>query len=140
MFSTNHKPEIAVCLSDRFLGFAHFRPLSEITSLFRAIPELESVSSYLQVKLRAFTTGGVQAGASSLKDAWVGVLAKESEKELGKVMSQVAKRVAKEGVGAWSSLDSEGEVWTEKVRSNLTEAVGILEEYNPGDPSSLAAL
>jgi mannose-6-phosphate isomerase len=36
----NHKPEVAVVLSDMFQGFVGFRPIDEIRQFVRDIPEL----------------------------------------------------------------------------------------------------
>lgn len=63
-----------------------------------------------------------------------------SQKHLGKLVSRLAKRVKQEGADAWKDLDGEGDVWTERVKNNLSEAVEIMEKYNPGDPSSLGVL
>ena len=37
----NHKPEVAVVLSDRFVGFVGFRPLEEIQQFVRDVAELQ---------------------------------------------------------------------------------------------------
>jgi mannose-6-phosphate isomerase len=43
----NHKPEVAVVLSDRFLGFVGFRSVEEIQQFVRDVAELrEAIGSY----------------------------------------------------------------------------------------------
>lgn len=137
--STNHKPEIAVCLSDRFLGFAHFRPFHEIRSLIHAIPELQHTPNDIKSALDATHHRRNGEGENqAIQKAWRHLLKSTEREEMKEVVSKFARRVAKEGKDAWGGL--EGDVWTERVRRNLSEAVGIMEKYYPGDPSSLAVL
>jgi mannose-6-phosphate isomerase len=41
----NHKPEVAVTISDMFEGFVGFRPVAEIKSFLKIVPELRKVLS-----------------------------------------------------------------------------------------------
>ncbi len=51
---TNHKPEIAVCLSERFLGFAAFRPLAQIKDMLLGCPEVKNLPQEVGTAVDAF--------------------------------------------------------------------------------------
>ena len=136
-FSTNHKPEIAVCLSDRFLGFAGLRPLDQIQGLLESTPELKSLpASYQeQIKpLQSTSSPSGEEGKKLLRSAFEAFISMDGP-EVEKAVKTYTDRIAKEGAGAFGSAGI-----SKDDKERLVEASKILAKYNPGDGSIFASL
>ncbi|ORX37362.1 putative mannose-6-phosphateisomerase [Kockovaella imperatae] len=130
---TNHKPEIAVCLSDSFYGFAHFRPLKEIQGLIDTVPELDDLSESVKKSLSTLKDGHGSSN-SAIKDAWQAILNLFGQDKYSKVVNGFTKRVKSEGPSAFKdAVSSNG-------AEDLAHACKILDEYNHGDVSIFATL
>lgn len=130
---TNHKPEIAVCLSDNFLGFAAFRPLATIRSFLASTPEVQSLPQAVRDKVNAFVgegkTGEGEADREELRACWrefIGMEGKETES----AVHAFTKRVGQEGADAFEGV---GEGLGGDERRNLVQAVRVMEKFNSGD-------
>lgn len=140
----NHKPEIAVCLSDRFLGFAGIRPMHEIQSLLLSTPEIGQLPTKVKDSIKALITspqhgdkkGDVTDDNQLIRNGFEAFIAMEGD-EVKKAVKAFCARVKKEGVDAWSQVGTE---ISSQDRKNLTEAVSILDEYNAGDGSIFVSL
>lgn len=140
----NHKPEIAVCLSDRFLGFAGIRPLVEIQSLLLSTPEIQQLPTPVKDSIKALITnpthgdkkGDVTDDNQLIRNGFEAFIAMEGG-EVQRAVKAFCARVKKEGVEAWSQVGTE---ISSRDKENLTEAVGILDQYNAGDGSIFVSL
>lgn len=140
----NHKPEIAVCLSDRFLGFAGIRPIVQIRSLVLSTPEISQLPAKVKESIKALITdpkhgdrvGDVTDDNHLIRNAFEAFIAMEGP-EVKKAVKAFCARVKKEGVDAWSQVGLEISTQDKK---NMTEAVSILDEFNAGDGSIFVSL
>lgn len=143
----NHKPEIAVCLSDRFLGFAGIRPIKEIRSLLLSTPEIQQLPDNVKSAITAVVAtpkfgdekgdpAGSEGDKPYIRSAFEAFISMEGP-EVKKAVKAFCARVTKEGKDAWIPV---GLDITEDDKRNLTEAVGILHEFNAGDGSILASM
>ncbi|WRT64651.1 mannose-6-phosphate isomerase, class I [Kwoniella shivajii] len=128
----NHKPEIAVCLSPSFLGFASFRPYDQIISFLTTTPEINSLSSELQDKVKTFVSS---PSGDNLRPVWEAFL-KLSDDE--KSVKEFTERVEKQGVEAFKEMKGEG--FSGKEKENLVEAVKSSGKYYPGDGGLFSTL
>ncbi|KAL7420591.1 Mannose-6-phosphate isomerase [Cryptotrichosporon argae] len=127
---TNHKPEIAVCLSERFLGFAGFRPYETIRSFLLSTPEVALLPAQAKEAVKAFVGQAADApDVGQLRETWQCFLELEGD-NVAKAVDQFCARVAKEGSDAFSPLGPELDT---KERLALVDAVAILREYNKGE-------
>lgn len=129
----NHKPEIAVCLSDRFLGFAGIRSLKEVVSLLNGTPEIQKLPSNVQEASKELIED--QKDESKLRSTFESYLAMEGD-EVEIAVKDFCARVSQNGVKAFDKCT---ELSTED-KERLVEAASILEEYNPGDGSIFVSL
>ncbi|ODO07888.1 mannose-6-phosphate isomerase, class I [Cryptococcus amylolentus CBS 6273] len=125
----NHKPEIAVCLSDRFLGFASFRPYAKIVSLLRNVPEVAQLSTSLRSAVDAFISS---PSGKTLQKTWGEFLKLGDSEEAIKVFSQ---RVLDQGPSAFSGVNIEDD-----DKKRLVRAVELGNKYNPGDGGLFSSL
>ena len=140
----NHKPEIAVCLSDRFLGFAGIRPINEIQSLLLSTPEISQLPTKVKESIKALITdpkhgdkkGDVTNDTQLIRNGFEAFIAMEGD-EVEKAVKAFCARVKKEGVDAWSQVGTD---ISSQDKKNLTEAVSTLDEFNPGDGSIFVSL
>ncbi|WVF69655.1 mannose-6-phosphate isomerase, class I [Kwoniella sp. CBS 6097] len=128
----NHKPEIAVCLSGSFLGFASFRPYSQIVKFLTTVPEIKSLPSALQSTIESFTSSPT---GDNLRPVWEGFL-KLSDNEA--VVKEFTARVKKEREDAFSGLEGEG--FSLKEKGNLVKAVVNSGHYYHGDGGLFSTL
>lgn len=138
--STNHKPEIAVCLSDRFLGFAGIRPLAQSRALVSGVKEVRDLPNEVKDAVNAFVH---QPRDSAQKGDWESTralfeqfISMEGEEVKGAV-SAFADRVKKEGSQAFEGV---GEEVSAEEKARFVEAVKVLDEYNRGDGAIFASL
>lgn len=127
--SINHKPEIAVCLSDRFLGFASFRPYDKIASLLKSVQEISLLPSLLQKSIKSFISA---PSAETLQPTWEGFIKLGDNEESVKKFSD---RVLSQGLKAFDSVDIEDE-----DKNRLMRAVELGKKYNPGDAGLFSSL
>ncbi|OCF77054.1 mannose-6-phosphate isomerase, class I [Kwoniella mangroviensis CBS 8886] len=128
----NHKPEIAVCLSPSFLGFASFRPYNQIISFLTKTPEIANLSGDIKNKIDQFAknpTGDV------LREVWEGFLRLSDDES---VVKQYAERVLKEGVEAFKDFSGEG--FSDREKENLLKAIKLSKEYYHGDGGLFSTL
>lgn len=141
MGSTNHKPEIAVCLSDRFLGFAGFRPLSQACALLDSTPEIKSLPVSVVDAVDAFIAAPHGSGStdspdwSNLRDVFEGFISMEGE-QVEHAVNSFVERVEKDGPDAFGK---KGEI-EQDDKARLVEATRILNRYNRGDGSIFTSL
>ncbi|GAA5926942.1 hypothetical protein JCM1841_001594 [Sporobolomyces salmonicolor] len=97
----NHKPEMAVALTD-FSGFCGFRPPSQISTFLSRVPEFttvvgQSVSSSFQSKFSSFSQSeeDKKAGLQDMFSALMKADDKLVEEQVGKLL----ERVQKDGAG-----------------------------------------
>lgn len=136
----NHKPEIAVCLSDRFLGFASFRPASQIRALLNATPEVQQLSASAVEAVKAVIGGkreedGEDASNERVKRAWRAILECDGP-EAKKAVEAFTDRVSKNGSDSFSRIS---EIESAEA-DNLVEAIKVLDEYNRGDAAIFASM
>src|SRR5579859_3490035 len=74
----NHKPEVAVVLSDVFIGFVGFRPVGEIQQFVRDVPELRHAIG--EENADKFTGLSAEEGENRLKEIF-GKLFDDEEKK-----------------------------------------------------------
>ncbi|WVR04735.1 mannose-6-phosphate isomerase, class I [Kwoniella sp. DSM 27419] len=129
---TNHKPEIAVCLSPSFLGFASFRPYDQIAKFLSTVSEVESLPSDVRDKIQSFIEG---QSADSLRPVWESFLKLSDDESVVKAFTE---RVKKQGVEAFKDLTGEG--FSEKQKENLVKAVESSGKYYPGDGGLFSTL
>lgn len=140
----NHKPEIAVCLSDKFLGFAGIRPMATIQALVLSTPEISLLPPKVKETIKALvseTEGGDKIGDVTnentlIRNGFEAFIAMEGP-EVEKAVKTFCARVKKEDVAAWSMLGME---ISTREKQNMTEAVNILDQYNAGDGAIFASL
>ncbi|ORY20918.1 putative mannose-6-phosphateisomerase [Naematelia encephala] len=132
---TNHKPEIAVCLSDKFLGFAGFRPSKVIRSLVVAVPEIDQLPSKAKDAIQAFIASASDS-TEVMRKAWQAVIEMEGS-EVEAAVKAFSQRVKTQGVDAFSDV---GDELDKGERENLVVAAQSLDKYYPGDGSAFATL
>lgn len=136
---TNHKPEIAVCLSERFLGFAQFRPLNEIRALLRATPEVRQLPDHVTDLLNPLLdppllSDDKEGNVKYLADFFAEVIRMEGD-EVQRVVKAYTERVQREGVDAFKGAVAE---LRQRDMENLVEAVENCAEFYPGDGAVFA--
>ena len=139
-----------MCLSDRFLGFANFRPVAQTQAILSTISELSSTvlrpSNGFMSDLFDMDVQGDRGTElpendnAKLKAAWKAFLLPEVIKsdQMKNAVSGYAARVAADGVKVFDN-DKAG-VLAQRDRENIVEAVGLCEKYYPGDPATLACM
>lgn len=125
----NHKPEIAICLSDRFLGFASFRPYKDIVSLLKSVQETSLLPSSLQESIKSFISA---PSAKTLQPTWEGFI-KLGDNE--KSIKTFSDRVLSQGPKAFDDVHIE-----EEDKNRLMRAVELGKKYNPGDAGLFSSL
>ncbi|WVO16652.1 mannose-6-phosphate isomerase, class I [Cryptococcus depauperatus] len=125
----NHKPEIAVALSPRFLGFAAFRPYAQIVSLIGCVKEFALLPLTLQQSIKKFVSS---PSAGNLRDTWKNFL-KLSNNEIA--VHKFSKRVLDEGAKSFNGVDVD-----EEEKKRLVKAVQLGDEYNSGDGGLFSSL
>jgi len=139
--STNHKPEIAVCLSDRFLGFAGIRPLVQSTALL-AVPEIKLLPDSAKSAVDNFLSNPVsQAGSEkgdwgNLRDVFEEFISMDGP-QVEKAVTTFCDRVKRDGKDAFRGISDE---ITQDDKARLAEAVTVLDKYNRADGSIFASL
>lgn len=132
--STNHKPEIAVCLSDRFLGFAGLRPFPESIALL-SISEVEQLPTDVRRVVEKYI-GAVQPNKEDLRDVFEQFISMEGD-DVSQVVNNFVERVKKDGVKAFDGVG--GDI-SQKDKEHMVEATKVLDEYNHGDGAIFASL
>jgi len=136
--STNHKPEIAVCLSERFLGFAGIRPVAQSTALL-SVPEIKLLPDSAKEAVNNFLANPVSQGGDGDWGNLRGVFEEfisMSGPMVEKAVNAFCDRVKRDGADA---LRDVSEV-TQDDKARIAEATGILDQYNRGDGSIFASL
>lgn len=139
--STNHKPEIAVCLSDRFLGFAGLRPVSQSRALISSTPEIQSLPENVVKAVKTYTDskdGTIQTKESDwekLRNVFEAFISMEGD-QVSSAVDTFVERVRKEGQEAFGI---KGEI-EQDDKARLVEATKLLDEYYPGDGSMFTSL
>ena len=137
--STNHKPEIAVCLSDRFLGFAGIRPLHQSTALL-ATPEIKLLPQSVKTAVDNFLSNPVSQGGNgdwgNLRGVFEEFISMDGP-EVKKAVETFCDRVKRDGADGFRGISDEV---TGDDKARLAEAVTILDKYNRGDGSIFASL
>ncbi|WWD00710.1 mannose-6-phosphate isomerase, class I [Kwoniella sp. B9012] len=128
----NHKPEIAVCLSPSFLGFASFRPYNQIISFLTKTPEIANLSEDIKTKIDQFAKN---PAGDVLREVWEGFLRLSDDES---VVKQYTERVLKEGVEAFKDFSGEG--FSDREKDNLIKAVKLSKEYYHGDGGLFSTL
>nr|XP_031858234.1 mannose-6-phosphate isomerase, class I [Kwoniella shandongensis]KAA5525306.1 mannose-6-phosphate isomerase, class I [Kwoniella shandongensis] len=128
---TNHKPEIAVCLSPTFLGFAAFRPYDQIVSFLSTVPEIRRESFDLQSAIGKFTSS---PSGETLQKVWEGFLSLGDDED---VVKNFTERVKKEGKGAFEGLEDSID---DAEKGRLVKAVESAGKYYPGDGGLFSSL
>nr|XP_019008365.1 mannose-6-phosphate isomerase, class I [Kwoniella pini CBS 10737]OCF47146.1 mannose-6-phosphate isomerase, class I [Kwoniella pini CBS 10737] len=128
----NHKPEIAVCLSSSFLGFAHFREYNQIVQFLTKIPEIKSLSLEIQNTIENFIN---QPTSDNLQKVWIN-FSKLSDNE--NIVKEFSNRIEKEGIKAFK--DFKGEGFNEKEKENLVKAILNSKKYYNGDSGLFSTL
>ncbi|KAK8847508.1 mannose-6-phosphate isomerase, class I [Kwoniella newhampshirensis] len=128
---TNHKPEIAVCLSPTFLGFAAFRPYHQIVSFLATVPEISQLSPRLQDDIKTFTSS---PSGETLQKVWEGFLHLGDDE---KVVKRFTERVKKDGKKAFEGLEKGID---EEEKGRLVKATESAGKYYPGDGGLFSSL
>ncbi|OCF33883.1 mannose-6-phosphate isomerase, class I [Kwoniella heveanensis BCC8398] len=129
----NHKPEIAVCLSGSFLGFASFRPYAQIVQFLTTIPEIKALSSSaLQSSIETFISNPT---GDTLRPVWEEFLKLSDNEDSVKAFTE---RVKKEREDAFEGLVGEG--FSLKEKGNMVKAVVNSGHYYPGDGGLFSTL
>ena len=137
--STNHKPEIAVCLSDRFLGFAGIRPLAQARALVGGVKEVRDLPNEVKDAVNAFVHephGAHKGDWETTRSLFEQFILMDGE-EVKSAVSAFADRVKKEGSQAFEGV---GEDVSDEEKERFVEAVKVLDEYNRGDGAIFASL
>ena len=126
----NHKPEIAIVLSDEFVGFVGFRPVSEIQQFVKDIEELRGVLGIPTAD--RFLTSSEEEAQEQLKATFLKVFDGEEGETKQSLLKSFITRVEKEGNAAFGTRGAE-EPYLSKVCEKLHR------DY-PGDIGIFAAL
>ena len=129
----NHKPEIAVCLSDRFLGFAGIRSLKEVVSLLQGTSEVQQLPKNVRDASRKLVED--HNDETELRSTFEAYLAMEG-KEVEDAVKKFCRRVKQEGVKAFEQCTD----ISSQDRELLAEASEVLDEFNAGDGSIFVSL
>jgi len=129
----NHKPEIAVCLSDRFLGFAGIRSLKEVVSLLQGTPEVQQLPQNVRDASKKLVED--HNDETELRFTFEAYLAMEG-KEVEDAVKKFCRRVKQEGVKAFEQCTH----ISSQDRELLAEASEVLDEFNAGDGSIFVSL
>lgn len=125
----NHKPEVAVVLSEMFQGFVGFRPIEEIQDFVRDVPELrEAIGEENAKKFESLSSSTVER---QLKETF-GRVFDDEEKKASKLLSSFMNRVNTEGNKAFGKRGTE-----EKY---LAEVARKLHQRYPGDIGLFGAI
>ena len=119
----NHKPEIAIVLSEMFQGFVGFRPIEEIREFVRDVPELREVIGEENAE-------GFLSGEKGVKETFGKVFDDEEDKKA--LLKSFMKRVNLEGNRAFGKRGSQ-----EKY---LAEVARKLHNRYPGDMGLFGAI
>jgi len=126
----NHKPEVAVVLSERFLGFVGFRPVEEIQQFVRDVAELREAIG--EDSARKFVDLEAEEAEKRLKETFGKVFDGEERKASGLVDSFM-RRVKNDGNNAFGKERA----WKERYLAEV--ALKLYNQY-PGDIGLFGAL
>jgi mannose-6-phosphate isomerase len=126
----NHKPKVAVVLSDRFQGFVGFRPVEEIQQFVRDVPELREAIG--EDNARKFTSLSSDEAETRLKETF-GKIFDDEERKAAYLVDSFMSRVKSEGNSAFGKERANKETFLEQVAKKLYE------QY-PGDIGIFGAL
>ena len=125
----NHKPEVAVVLSEMFQGFVGFRPIEEIQDFVRDVPELrEAIGEENATKFQSLSSSMAER---QLKDTF-GKVFDDEEKKASKLLSSFMNRVNTEGNKAFGKRGRE--------EPYLVEVARKLHQRYPGDIGLFGAI
>src|SRR5579871_25765 len=125
----NHKPEVAVVLSEMFQGFVGFRPIEEIKDFVRDVPELRIAIS--EETAERFLKLSNEEAEQALKETF-GKVFDDEEKKASGLLRTFMERVNREGNAAFGKNRSQ-----EKY---LAEVARKLHNQYPGDIGLFGAI
>jgi len=123
----NHKPEVAVVLSEMFQGFVGFRPIEEVQQFVRDIPELREAIG--ETNAQQFTSLQPREAERNLESTF-GKIFDDEEKKGSQLVDSFMSRVKKEG----NKIFGRG---TEKYLADVAQK--LYTQY-PGDIGIFGAL
>jgi mannose-6-phosphate isomerase len=126
----NHKPEVAVVLSDKFQGFVGFRPVKEIQDFVRDISELRAAIG--ESKAEEFLALQPDEAERKLKETF-GRIFDDEESKGSHLVDSFIRRVKSEGNDAFGKERGSKE-------SDLAEVAMKLYTNYPGDIGIFGAL
>jgi len=128
----NHKPEVAVTISELFEGFVGFRPINEIKTFLKEVPELRSAVSD-DATVEKFLAAPEQGKETEelLKKVFADLMRKHDQKKISELAEQLLGRVQKEGDAALGALGK---------KQNLAPIVEKIMKTYPGDIGLFAAV
>lgn len=122
-----------MCLSERFLGFAQFRPLDQIRALLKSTPELKDLPVHVTDLLNPLVVAPLSSDSDAqnkyLRD-FFGELTKMQGEDVERAVRAYTARVQREGVAAYK--EAEGLLGKRELE-NLVEAVSNCADNYPGD-------
>jgi len=124
----NHKPEVAIALSDDFSAFVGFRPVQEIQSFIKHVPELQELVGKETAK--EYENLNSQELERRLKTLF-GKIFQAEKPEVKRLTEQLVKRVSREGDIALGPLGS---------RDKLGTVVQAVFDQYPHDAGLFAAV
>ncbi|XP_005069646.1 mannose-6-phosphate isomerase isoform X1 [Mesocricetus auratus] len=99
----NHKPEMAIALTS-FQGLCGFRPVEEIVTFLKKVPELQSLTGEdATEQLKQSMSGGPEAVASALRNCFSHLM-KAEKKVVVEQLNLLVKRISQQ-VSAGNSMD-----------------------------------
>lgn len=123
----NHKPEVAVVLSETFQGFVGFRPIEEIQQFVRDIPELREAIG--ETNAQQFTALQPREAEQNLKSTF-GKIFDDEDKKGSQLVDSFMSRVKKEG----------NKIFGRETEEYLAEVAQKLYTQYPGDIGIFGAL
>ncbi|GAA5855858.1 hypothetical protein JCM9279_003342 [Rhodotorula babjevae] len=120
----NHKPEMAVALTD-FSGFCGFRPPSQIAAFLDTVPEFaatvgSSVADSFTTKFSSSSSASEDDKKAGLKDLFSALMRAEDE-PVKQQVEKLVERVAKDG----ANLDQEERELVQTLNSDFPGDVGV---------------
>jgi mannose-6-phosphate isomerase len=117
------KPEVAVVLSERFLGFVGFRPVEEIQQFARDVAELRAAIG--EESARRFVDLEAQEAGKKLKETF-GKIFDDEERKASGLVDSFMRRVKKDGNNAFGKERTRKEIYLAEVATNIPATSAFL--------------
>jgi len=124
----NHKPEIAIALSDDFQALCGFRPVEELTQLVEAVPELRSLIGEEAAEALEASLGNPVREGIALKMAYCNLM-HSGDEVVGENLQRLLARFESTPEGQLPQLEESLRELIQRLHGQFGEDIGIFSVF-----------